>query len=382
MGAPQWPSASRRSRSSRRSASRCAPRASASADSASSTPRSASACLDGGGAPAEFALAFEVFDCVARARAGSTARDVDFVLEGPLAAWREMLDTIHALGAADTAHSMNTLTHFGERCGPLRRPRRARQALPLRARASRSSSTSRPRVDFAYPDGSAPPARARTPCGGAAHELSQHDRLRRGPGLRRPLPARACRATSTSPGWTPRASRCTCRPQNERRGLTFRDLDVGALRLHRDAGADPREPQLRAARRRACPSGLPDLQAEVNRKSEVWAYNVEGYYEEAMTRQWNATTDIPWAELRSHRAARGDRQGVRAAAHLPHRGRDDRHRRPGEVDGTSQRRLLRGEELHRHAGDGRGAPRRGLPQARALHRLRPHARQPRTTSTT
>ncbi len=45
------------------------------------------------------------------------------------------------------------------------------------------------------------------------------------------------------------------------------------------------------------PDGLPDLQAEVNRKSEVWAYNIEGYYEEAMSRQWNATTDIPWADL-------------------------------------------------------------------------------------
>src|SRR5262249_9464902 len=45
------------------------------------------------------------------------------------------------------------------------------------------------------------------------------------------------------------------------------------------------------------PEGLPDLQADVNRKSEVWAYNLEGYYEEAMTRQWNATTDIPWGDL-------------------------------------------------------------------------------------
>src|SRR5207249_11363259 len=38
------------------------------------------------------------------------------------------------------------------------------------------------------------------------------------------------------------------------------------------------------------------------------------------------------------------------------------------VDGASQRRLLRGEELHRHPGDGRGAPRRDLPQARPLDR--------------
>ena len=35
----------------------------------------------------------------------------------------------------------------------------------------------------------------------------------------------------------------------------------------------------------------------MNRKSEVWAYNVEGYYEETMSRPWNATTDVPWAAL-------------------------------------------------------------------------------------
>src|SRR5262249_6798779 len=45
------------------------------------------------------------------------------------------------------------------------------------------------------------------------------------------------------------------------------------------------------------PDGLPDLQAEVSQKGEVWAYNTEGYYEEAMTRQWNATLDVPWQEL-------------------------------------------------------------------------------------
>jgi hypothetical protein len=52
-----------------------------------------------------------------------------------------------------------------------------------------------------------------------------------------------------------------------------------------------------APRGAALPAGLPDLQPDVSRKSEVWAYNVEGYYEEAMTRQWNATTDIPWGDL-------------------------------------------------------------------------------------
>ena len=58
-----------------------------------------------------------------------------------------------------------------------------------------------------------------------------------------------------------------------------------------------RENRSFAPRGAALPSGLPDLQAEVSRKSDVWAYNVEGYYEEAMSRQWNTTTDIPWAHL-------------------------------------------------------------------------------------
>ncbi len=98
-------------------------------------------------------------------------------------------------------------------------------------------------------------------------------------------------------GWMDVArERPRCRPQNERRGLTFRDLDVGAYGF-------TEMPELVRANRSFAPrgavlvEGLPDLQADVNRKSEVWAYNVEGYYEEAMTRQWNATTDIPWAEL-------------------------------------------------------------------------------------
>jgi hypothetical protein len=90
--------------------------------------------------------------------------------------------------------------------------------------------------------------------------------------------------------------RVPCRPQNERRGLTFRDLDVGSYGF----SAMPelvRANRSFAPRGAALPPGLPDLQAEVNRKSDVWAYNVEGYYEEAMSRQWNTTTDIPWREL-------------------------------------------------------------------------------------
>ena len=90
-----------------------------------------------------------------------------------------------------------------------------------------------------------------------------------------------------------------CEPANKRRGLTFRDLDV------RGYGFSELPPVVRqnrsfAPRGAEIPAGCPDVQANVNRTADVWAYNVEGYYEEAMSRQWNATTDIPWRDLQQH----------------------------------------------------------------------------------
>lgn len=63
-----------------------------------------------------YLLAFEVFDC----REVSEVRDfdltaIDFVLKGDLAAWTEMLANIHQNKRANVVHSLNTLTHFGER---------------------------------------------------------------------------------------------------------------------------------------------------------------------------------------------------------------------------------------------------------------------------
>jgi hypothetical protein len=63
-----------------------------------------------------YLLVFEVFDC----REVSEVRDfdlttIDFVLKGDLTAWTEMLANIHQNKGADVAHSLNTLTHFGER---------------------------------------------------------------------------------------------------------------------------------------------------------------------------------------------------------------------------------------------------------------------------
>ena len=71
---------------------------------------------DGVGPEHLFVLAFEVFECtLAEAVPNFTPFRVDFVLEGKQSAWREMFDNIRANGGADVAHSINTLTHFGER---------------------------------------------------------------------------------------------------------------------------------------------------------------------------------------------------------------------------------------------------------------------------
>lgn len=68
-----------------------------------------------GGAERLYVLAFEVFECtLASAVPNFTPFRVDFVLEGKLAAWREMFENIRKNGGADVAHSINTLTHFGE----------------------------------------------------------------------------------------------------------------------------------------------------------------------------------------------------------------------------------------------------------------------------
>ncbi len=63
-----------------------------------------------------YLLAFEVFDC----REITEVREfdlpaIDFVITGDLGAWTEMLQNIQQHHGADVTHSLNTLTHFGER---------------------------------------------------------------------------------------------------------------------------------------------------------------------------------------------------------------------------------------------------------------------------
>ena len=69
-----------------------------------------------GDAPRSFVLAFDVFDLAEIREVGALdGEPVDFILEGDLAAWREMLENIRGHGKADGDHSINTLTHFGEK---------------------------------------------------------------------------------------------------------------------------------------------------------------------------------------------------------------------------------------------------------------------------
>ena len=70
---------------------------------------------DESGAERLFVLAFEVFECTLAEEAPNfTPFRVDFVLEGKASVWREMFENIRQNGGADVAHSINTLTHFGE----------------------------------------------------------------------------------------------------------------------------------------------------------------------------------------------------------------------------------------------------------------------------
>ena len=87
---------------------------------------------------------------------------------------------------------------------------------------------------------------------------------------------------------------------NPRRGLTYPDLNQGSY------GYDAL-PELPRGPRGAAPRGArydvvtqADLSPELNRKSDVWAHKVASFTEEAMSRQWDATTDVPWMDLDRH----------------------------------------------------------------------------------
>ncbi|MEE9284434.1 MAG: ferritin-like domain-containing protein [Dehalococcoidia bacterium] len=80
--------------------------------------------------------------------------------------------------------------------------------------------------------------------------------------------------------------------QPTRRGITFVDMNRAdprpipeegpGLVVDRGGGAEP------ASQR---------YEYQLNKKYQVWADNLETLYEEAMSRQWSATKDIPWDKL-------------------------------------------------------------------------------------
>jgi hypothetical protein len=115
----------------------------------------------GDASSADFLLAFEVFDCV-RVAAGLDGAETDFVVEGSSAAWRDMLDNIHALGAADTAHSLNTLTHFGEGLQVRYDDPDGHDKMYRFAESIQEFLDLSARIDFVYPDGARPPGLRRT----------------------------------------------------------------------------------------------------------------------------------------------------------------------------------------------------------------------------
>ena len=78
------------------------------------------------------------------------------------------------------------------------------------------------------------------------------------------------------------------------RGLTLQDINNAY------AGTPEDKPALRtmAPRGSVVDDDVPDMGYTYNEKYQVWADNVVALYEEATARQWSATRDIPWDELK------------------------------------------------------------------------------------
>ena len=78
------------------------------------------------------------------------------------------------------------------------------------------------------------------------------------------------------------------------RGLTLQDINDAY------AGVPEDKPALRvmAPRGSVVDDDVPDMGYTYNEKYQVWSDNVVALYEEATARQWSATRDIPWDELK------------------------------------------------------------------------------------
>jgi hypothetical protein len=61
-----------------------------------------------------YAIHFEVYECTRVEQGGDPAK-LDFVLSAPRALWCEMVESIVKNRGADAAHTLNTLSHLGDR---------------------------------------------------------------------------------------------------------------------------------------------------------------------------------------------------------------------------------------------------------------------------
>ena len=102
-------------------------------------------------------------------------------------------------------------------------------------------------------------------------------------------------------GWLDAArEKFEVRPRDPRRGLEVSDCEVGpyAIEAVPDIVRDNRGLAPRGA---ILPAGYqPDLGPDLNKRTDVWAYRVQRYWEEAVSRQWNVSTDIPWREIEKY----------------------------------------------------------------------------------
>lgn len=90
--------------------------------------------------------------------------------------------------------------------------------------------------------------------------------------------------------------RVKCTPSHPDRGLVYDDTNVGSY------GWDAIPEKIRhnfsmAPRGAFQPPGLPNLGYDINRKSEVWSDNAPALYEEAKSRHWIPSREVPWAAL-------------------------------------------------------------------------------------
>lgn len=91
------------------------------------------------------------------------------------------------------------------------------------------------------------------------------------------------------PNWGIRATM-----RNPERGLTLQDINNAYAGVPEDAPTT----RVMAPRGSVIDPDVPDMGYVYNQKYQVWSDNVVALYEEACSRQWSATRDIPWDALK------------------------------------------------------------------------------------